>query len=198
MPLARESHFLYALGDRVLNDPRRPEALRGYRERAEQLVRRAHELHARFLRTGDPALRAELRELEERRRDLWIDAGQAAREDARRQAEAGLFAADEGLVSFGIGAPPDRAEAANHTSTCPPCGSGLPEGLKRRPRTKTGSVEQWSESAYAWLRTTFQRLQPAGTRLSLTAKIVLFLSPVWVIYLPVIVAAVAFRILYGP
>jgi hypothetical protein len=74
----------------------------------------------------------------------------------------------------------------------------LPEGLKRRPRTKTGSVEQWSESAYAWLRTTFQRLQPAGTRLSLTAKIVLFLSPVWVIYLPVIVAAVAFRILYGP
>jgi hypothetical protein len=96
-PLAAVEGALYRLGHVALNDPRRPEALRSYRHRAEVLFAHARHLKGRLDATGDPRLREELRRLEAQRRDLWVDAGQAA-----ACSVAPATALDHGAVSAGV------------------------------------------------------------------------------------------------
>jgi Zn-dependent protease with chaperone function len=96
-PLAAVEDVLYRLGHVALNDPRRFEALRSYRRRAEALIAHARHLKGRLDATGDPRLREELRRLEAQRRDLWVDAGQAA-----ACSVAPATALDHGAVSAGV------------------------------------------------------------------------------------------------
>jgi Zn-dependent protease with chaperone function len=155
-PLVAVEGTLYRLGHAALNDPRRPEALRSCRRRAEALITRARPLKKWLDATGDPRLREELRRLEAQRRDLWVDAGQTA---ARCVASA--TALDHGAVAPGVA--PVLPPETPHPSRA--CGS-----FRNRLRTLACAQVRWPV--------------PAGCRPTILTKVVLeFLVPPFAIYL---------------
>ncbi len=68
---------LYARGHAALYEASASPLIHEYRLRAQRLIKRARRAKTDYASTGDPRIRAELRQMEAERRDLWIDAGQA-------------------------------------------------------------------------------------------------------------------------
>jgi Zn-dependent protease with chaperone function len=102
VPLSFSSGELYRLGQEALTHAGDTHNLRPYRIRAEELMARARRLNELYQSSGDSALRDDLRRLEIVRRDLWIDAGQAARDSGWGSRRA---------LSSGAGSSPPSAPA---------------------------------------------------------------------------------------